>query len=148
MGKQPDVVIEFVSDTTGGEETFKKTLYARLGVPYYAIFDPKQILSSEPLKTYALNGGKYLPVDAGPWPAVGLGLRLWEGTFERAEATWLRWCDAHGQIIPTGEERAKEAEARVREENARNRELEKRIRELEEDLRRRNGTPPAQPPAE
>ena len=41
MGKQPDVVVEIVSDRTGGEESYKKGLYARLGVPYYAVYDPK-----------------------------------------------------------------------------------------------------------
>src|SRR4051794_39921637 len=45
MGKQPDVVIEFVSDRSGGEESFKKNLYARLGVPHYAVFDPKHLMS-------------------------------------------------------------------------------------------------------
>ena len=44
--------------------------------------------------------------EAGPWPTVGLGLRLWQGKFEGFEDTWLRWCDANGEIIPTGEERA------------------------------------------
>src|SRR5437588_3897654 len=56
MGKQPDVVIEFVSDRTGGEESFKKNLYARLGVPHYAVFDPKHLLSEDTLRTYELVG--------------------------------------------------------------------------------------------
>src|SRR2546430_7883949 len=33
VGKPPDVIIEVVSDRTGGEETHKKSLYARLGGP-------------------------------------------------------------------------------------------------------------------
>jgi Uma2 family endonuclease len=137
LGKQPDVVIEAVSDRTGGEERFKKTLYARLGVPYYAVFDPDHLLSGDTLRTYELSGSVYRLVEPGPWSAVGLGLRLWQGKFEGFEGTWLRWCDAGGEIIPTGEERA----AALAEEVVR---AEERIRELEAELRRLKGEPPAE----
>src|SRR5271167_2736559 len=59
MGKQPDVIIEVVSDKTGGEESYKKDLYARLGVPYYAVFDPEHFLSRDTLRAYELSGGEY-----------------------------------------------------------------------------------------
>jgi Uma2 family endonuclease len=113
MGKQPDVVIEVVSDRSGGEESHKKDLYARLGVPHYAVFDPKHLLSPDPLRSYELVGGNYRLADPGPWSNVGLGLRLWQGKFEGHEDAWLRWCDANGEIIPTGEERARQAEERI-----------------------------------
>jgi Uma2 family endonuclease len=155
MGKQPEVVIEVVSDRTGGEESFKKNLYARLGVPYYAVFDPKHLLSGDALRTYELVARNYRLADPGPWPEVGLGLRLWQGRFEEIEDTWLRWCDANGAIIPTGEERARqEAEhAQAADERARQatehaqaaderaRRAEERIRELEAELRRSRGEP-------
>jgi hypothetical protein len=36
---------------------------------------------------------------------VGLGLTLWEGCFgDAVTRLWLRWCDAQGQVIPTGTE--------------------------------------------
>jgi Uma2 family endonuclease len=123
MGKQPDVVIEAVSDRTGGEETFKKHLYARLGVPHYAVFDPEHLLSSDSLRTYELVAGTYRLGDPGPWPNIGLGLRQWEGTFEGVQDVWLRWCDAKGEIVPTGEERARQAEERIRELEAQLRQL-------------------------
>jgi Uma2 family endonuclease len=113
MGKQPDVVLEVVSDRTGGEESHKKDLYARLGVPYYVVFDPRHLLSPDTLRTYELAGGNYRLTDPGPWPKVGLGLRMWQGAFEGHEDAWLRWCDANGEIIPTGEERARQAEERI-----------------------------------
>ncbi len=151
MGKQPDVVIEAVSDKVGGEESFKKNLYARLGVPYYAVYDPKHILSKETLRVYELVGGVYRLGEAGPWPTIGLGLRLWQGKFEGFEDTWLRWCDANGEIIPTGEERAAElaeqarlADERIREADDRARLADERIRELEAELRRLKGEPPAE----
>ncbi len=65
----------------------------------------------------------------GPWPIVGLGLRLWPGTFVGHQDTWLRWCDAGGEIVPTAEERAAQAEERVRQ--------------FEEEVRRLKGEKPA-----
>jgi hypothetical protein len=151
LGKQPDVIVEAVSNRTGGEESFKKNLYARLGVPYYAVFDPYHFLSEDALRTYELVGGVYRLAEPGPWPAVGLGLRLWQGTFEGFEDTWLRWCDTRGAIIPTGEERAaaeaeraRLADDRARQADERARLAEERIRELEAELRRLKGEPPAE----
>jgi hypothetical protein len=136
LGKQPDVIVEVVSDRSGGEESFKKNLYARLGVPHYVVFDPEHLLSEDTLRAYELVGGTYRLGDCGPWSNVGLGLRLWEGQFEGVEDVWLRWCDAHGQIIPTGEERATQLEERAAQ-------ADERIRELEAELRRLKGeTPP------
>jgi Uma2 family endonuclease len=125
MGKPPDVLIEVVSDKLGGEETFKKSLYAQQGVPHYSVFDPNHYLSKETLRIYELSGGEYRVGGPGPWPGVGLGLRLWEGKFEGHHDLWLRWCDQAGEILPTGEERARHAE--------------ERIRELEAELRRLKG---------
>jgi Uma2 family endonuclease len=136
MGKQPDVVIEFVSDRTGGEESYKKNLYARLGVPYYAVFDPDHMLSDEPLRCYELVGGAYRLTELGPWEKVGLGLRLWTGTFEGHEDVWLRWCDARGVIIPTGEERAAQLAEQGAQRAAQNAELVERIRVLEAERKR------------
>jgi hypothetical protein len=146
MGKQPDVVIEAVSDRAGGEESFKKALYARLGVAHYAVFDPKHLLSEETLRTYELIGGVYRLADPGPWPNVGLGLRLWPGRFEGVEDTWLRWCDATGAILPTGEERASQLAERVSQAEDRARQAEDRQRELAEELRRLKGEPPPKAP--
>jgi Uma2 family endonuclease len=135
MGKPPEVVIEVVSDKVGGEDSFKRDLYARLAVPYYAIYDPEHHLSREPLRTLELSGGAYRAVPAGPWPSIGLGLRLWQGTFEGHQDTWLRWCDARGEIIPTAEERAALLAERAEQAS-------ERVRRLEEGLRRLKGEQP------
>jgi Uma2 family endonuclease len=132
MGKQPDVIIEVVSDRTGGEETHKKELYALLGVPHYAVYDPKGLLGGDPVRVYELMGGEYRRAEPGPWPKIGLGLRLWRGTFEGHEDTWLRWCDANGVNIPTGEERARHVEERARQ-------ADERIAALEAELQRLKG---------
>ncbi len=143
MGKSPEVVIEIVSDRTGGEESFKKKLYARLGVLHYAVFDPKHLLSEDTLRTYEFVLGKYRQGDAGPWSEVGLGLCLWQGRFEGVENTWLRWCDAKGKIIPTGEERATRLAELNRQAEEQARKADERIRQLEAELRALKGQPPA-----
>jgi hypothetical protein len=135
MGKPPDVVIEMVSDKRGGEDTSKRDLYAHQGVPYYAIHDPEHHLSQDTLRTFELSGGSYRPTPPGPWPTVGLGLRLWPGVFERHQDVWLRWCDANGEIIPTAEERALQMAEQVKQAEDRN-------RLLEEEIRRLKGEPP------
>jgi hypothetical protein len=137
MGKPPDVIIEAVSDKLGGEESFKKDLYAQQGLSYYAVFDPSHILSSDTLRTYERNGGRYHLCDPGPWPSIGLGLRLWEGKFEGFEDTWLRWCDAAGKIIPTGEERAAALAEHARQSDERIHELEAELRRLKAEGRRK-----------
>jgi Uma2 family endonuclease len=142
MGKPPDVVIEAVSDRRGGEDSLKRDLYASQGVPYYAIYDPEHHLSRETLRTLELNGRTYRAVEPGPWPAVGLGLRLWTGEFERHRDVWLRWCDANGAIFPTAEERAAQADAQAALDAERARQAEERVRQLDEELRRLKGERP------
>ncbi|HVS36707.1 MAG TPA: Uma2 family endonuclease [Gemmataceae bacterium] len=143
MGKPPDVVIEMVSDKRGGEDSFKRDLYARQGVPYYAIYDPDHHLSQETLRTLELSGRIYRPVSPGPWPTIGLGLRLWRGVFEKHEDAWLRWCDADGEIIPTAEERADQLAKSAAQQAERAERAEDRVRQLEEENRRLRGEQPS-----
>jgi hypothetical protein len=114
FGKPPDVVIKVVSDKRGGEEDFKKSAYARMGVLFYVIFDPSNLLRGGVLRTYVLQRRKYDAIEPQWFAEVGLGLTLWKGTFERCSDTWLRWCDRDGRVIPTGIERAEQLEAQLR----------------------------------
>ena len=106
FGKPPDVVIEIVSNTKGGEASVKVREYARLGIPYYAIYDPQRFVQRADLAVYELRGGVYIPKRDASFRAVDLGLTLWQGVFEGKQDTWLRWCDLQGIVIPTGAERA------------------------------------------
>jgi Uma2 family endonuclease len=56
IGKPPEVVIEVVSNTKGGEDTDKKDFYARQGVSFYAVLDPEHHLSEELLRIWRRNG--------------------------------------------------------------------------------------------
>jgi Uma2 family endonuclease len=119
IGKLPDVTLELVSNREGGEDTSKMQEYERLRIPYYVIFDPGDLLKGGVLRIYELKGLKYQPLDETWLEGVGLGLTLWDGTFEEWSTTWLRWCDRAGQVIPTGAE-GREQE-RQRAENERQR---------------------------
>jgi Uma2 family endonuclease len=122
-GKPPDVVIEVVSDRRGDEASYKKRQYARGGVPYYVIFDPDDLLGEGVLRAFERRGRQYADLQEALFPDLGLGLQLWQGSFEGWNQTWLRWTDARRQLIPTAAE-ALAAERQRRES------LEARLREL------------------
>lgn len=122
FGKVPEVCIEIVSNRKGNELGTKKDDYARVGVAYYVVFDPlRQLqgadeLNGALLKSWVLTGKKYVELpDKIIWlETVGLGLVLWKGKFEGKQGTWLRWCNQAGSVLPTGTERAEEAEAKAK----------------------------------
>jgi Uma2 family endonuclease len=122
--KVPDVVIEIVSQTPGGEDTDKLQAYQKLNVPTYVIFDPGHYLSDEELRVYGLNQGRYQRIEPPYLTNLGIGLTVWEGEFRGSTCRWLRWTYADGNVIPTGEERAEKE--RERAESA-----ERRVKELE-----------------
>jgi hypothetical protein len=135
FGKVPDVVIEMVSSREGNELGRKLHDYARLGVPYYVVFDPLRQLGDALLRVFGLHEGQSVPL-AEPWLyQVGLGLTLWEGSFEGLTTTWLRWCDQAGNLLPTGAERAEQAQLRADHEQLRAEQAEARADQLAAKLR-------------
>jgi len=112
-GKPPDLVVEIVSKTVRGEDTEKKAIYARMRVGYYIIFDPNDYLMPETLTVYRWDDFRYEAQAAAQFPALGLGLTLWEGEYEGKRDRWLRWTDAEGKLIPTGKERAEQEHQRA-----------------------------------
>lgn len=143
FGKGPEVCIEIVSNKEGNEVILsakaqreektqsKKDIYAQIGVPYYAVFDPLQQIqgpeemANARLRVWSLIAGAYeeltpaegiAAVGQSVWlDRVGIGLTLWEGPFEdEVSRLWLRWCDLDGQVIATGAERAERLAARLR----------------------------------
>jgi Uma2 family endonuclease len=127
FGKPPDVAIEIVSNQEGNELGSKLTIYARIGVTYYAIFDPLEQLGEVALRVYVLREGCYEPLpkivvsehSLFPLERIGLGLTLWQGEFEDKQDTWLRWCNLDGDILPTGAERAEAERQRAEAERQR-----------------------------
>ncbi len=105
IGKMPEVVIEFVSDHRAKEHTVKKAKYQKLHIPYFVVFDPDDVLGEGELQTYEFKEGSYQPIESAWLPLVGLGLRIWTGDYCNRTRRWLRWCDAGGEVIPTGFEK-------------------------------------------
>jgi len=147
FGKVPDVVVEVVSNRRGHEADSKLETYARIGIPYYVIYDPQGFIQSTPLVVYEWKGGVYHPREDARLEGVGLALTLWEGVFEGRFDRWLRWCTLEGTLIPTGAERAQEAlrlaevDLRLAEEERRRaqealRLAEEALRQAEEERRR------------
>jgi hypothetical protein len=164
FGKLPEVCVEIVSNQEGdeltlsrksrqkGKTTIKKDLYAQIHIPYYVVFDPlKQIQGREDMNGALLRVWSIAPdgyteltpaqgiseLGQSIWlNAAGLGLVLWEGQFEEdVTRIWLRWCDRNGNVIPTGAERADQAEERA-EHDRQEKEVERlRAERLAERLR-------------
>jgi Uma2 family endonuclease len=135
FGKVPEVALEIVSNRKGGELASKFKGYARMGVNYYVVYDPLKRLSQDVLCVYELGFGKrYRPRRDHKMPDLGLSLTLWRGTFEGKEETWVRWCDAEGKLIPTGEERAIAAEQQIVNAEKRATSAEQRAAQAEAEL--------------
>jgi Uma2 family endonuclease len=135
-GQPPSLVLELVSDRSGGELGHKQRDYARVGVAYYVVYDRGRLLGAEVLHAFETPGGKYVPLEAPWFPELALGLTLWPGVYEGVEATWVRWCDRDGNLVPTGEERARQAEAEADQAGERARQAEERARQATEEAER------------
>ena len=121
LGITPEVVVEIVSNTEGGEEepNGKLGIYGRIKVERYVVYDPGQQTGDEPLRIYTYRGGHLVRTDERWFDDIGLGVTLWRGEYQGCEDTWLRWCDRDGAVIPTGEERAEAERVRAETERAR-----------------------------
>ncbi|WP_437719820.1 Uma2 family endonuclease [Sorangium sp. So ce861] len=139
-GRTPDVVIELLSETTEKvDRTDKMRIYAKLlHVPEYYLFDP----FTGVLEAYALENAtmSYVPVApsangdvASPRLHLGLGVR--RGTYHNLDVDWLRWLDAEGRVLPTGEEQARTAEEQARAAEKQARTAEEQARAAEEQAR-------------
>jgi Uma2 family endonuclease len=124
QGDIPVIVMEFVSDTDGGEYSVKPTyppgkwfFYERvLQVPNYAIFEPR----TGDLEVYHLNdSGQYQLSSPDEhnryWIAqMGLFLGVWQGTRENRIGYWLRWWDENGKLLLWGVEKSERLAAQLR----------------------------------
>ncbi|BAZ23744.1 hypothetical protein NIES4073_46330 [Kalymmatonema gypsitolerans NIES-4073] len=124
QGDIPVIVMEFLSDTEGGEYSSKPTyppgkwfFYEQvLEVPNYVIFEP----DTGELEVYQLNDSKRYQLrnpDANNryWIAeMGLFLGIWQGTRENRTGYWLRWWDENGKLLLWGSERAERLAAQLR----------------------------------
>lgn len=127
-GDVPAIVIEFLSETDGGEYSSKRSqpvgkwfFYEQvLQVPIYVIFDPDGGL----LEFHELENGRYelkQPDENGRnWVAsMGLFLGTWQGTKQDRTGYWLRWWDEAGNLLPWGVEATQQERQRAEQERQR-----------------------------
>ncbi|MDF2386498.1 Uma2 family endonuclease [Nostoc ellipsosporum NOK] len=114
----PLIVLEFVLGD-GTEERDKTSpsqgdvgkfwIYEQaIRVPYYGIYE----VTKDQVEVYHLIDNAYqlmTPNERGHYPIAPLQVELgiWQGLYQNAELPWLRWWDATGNLLVTGEERAK-----------------------------------------
>ena len=112
-GDRPLMVMEFISETEGGEYSVnphypygKWYFYEQiLKVPVYVIFQPK----TASLDVYRLTDGRYQPLPLGAdgrfWlEEMGLFLGVWQGKKAEMTTNWLRWWDQDGNLLLWGQE--------------------------------------------
>lgn len=121
-GETPAVVMEFVSETDGGEYSSKRSFplgkwffYEQvLRVPVYIIFEP----STGRLEAHRLCNERYELMEADNqgryWLAeMGLFLGPWQGQKEGRQGHWLRWWNEAGVLLPWAVERLAEQQQQV-----------------------------------
>jgi Uma2 family endonuclease len=128
-GDLPTIVMEFLSETDGGEYSIRRIppvgkwfFYEQiLRIPSYVIFDP----SSGLLEVYRLSAEKYgleLPDENGRhWvEELTLFLGTWRGEKEGRYGYWLRWWDDQGVLLPWAVEKvaAEQAKAEAAQQQA------------------------------
>jgi hypothetical protein len=108
LGKAPDLVLDLLAHNSGKAEASDRRhqMYEQLGVTYRVIYDPCGLLADQPVTVFERQNGRLTARQDMQLPHLGLGLTLWRGTFEGRTDTWLRWTDAHGNRLLTGDELA------------------------------------------
>lgn len=151
--KIPAIALEFASGN-GSEERDRTPLVDRANgrevkkpgkfwvyeqivrIPYYGIFSIRR----DELEMYRLTDGAYqptIPDASGRYEIAPLqvSLGLWRGNYQNQHQTWLRWWDAAGNLLPTGQERAEMERQKAEAERQRADAAEERARRLAERLR-------------
>jgi Uma2 family endonuclease len=133
----PQMVLECVSQTYGGEYDSKIDKYTQIGVLYYVIYNPHYWRRDQHdrLEVYRLINGTYVRQLGDPvWmPELELGIGTGQGTFEGWTDEWLYWYDRQGNRFPTPDTIIEQERQRTEQERQRA----EQERQLREDLLRR-----------
>ncbi|NEP68126.1 MULTISPECIES: Uma2 family endonuclease [Moorena] len=121
--KAPDVIIELLSASTAErDKNEKKQIYQnQMRVPEYFWFDP---FNPDDWAGFHLQNRVYQPIEPNQQnqlvsEALGLSLVRWHGDYNGIEATWLRWANLDGELLPTSEEKAEQEQQRADQEQQR-----------------------------
>ncbi len=132
-GKSPDMVIEFLSESTADFDcgAKMKIYHDRVRVPEYFYYDP---FAGE-LAGFITNGLEYqskAPDEDGRLicNATGLALVAWQGEYLGLHSQWLRWETSEGELVPTEAELAERLFQRAEQERQRAERMAAKLREL------------------
>lgn len=143
----PILTLEVVSQTPGGEYDEKLAIYAKLGVQYYAIYNPRfwRRDGQLPLEVYKLVNGAYQLQRGEPFwmPEVGLGIGRCVLPTDPLNRETLSWFDETGDRYLSAEEQ--ERQRTVEERQAKEQALQRS--ERLEALLRSQGIDPDQLPS-
>ncbi|HBQ97348.1 MAG TPA: hypothetical protein DD761_02290 [Cyanobacteria bacterium UBA11691] len=124
----PFMIVELLSPSTQREDLGQTTrkesdevpnkweVYEQwLQVPYYIVYEGEQ----DNFRAFQLEENRYQELEIKNkelWlEELGLGLRLWQGSYKGVERLWLRFYDQSGNLIPTEAEGRKQAQAALQE---------------------------------
>ncbi len=117
----PLIVVEFVSGN-GDEEKDRTPYQGKFWIYENAIHPLYYVIyygfEQGRIEFYRWEAGQYRSVSANaqqryPLAELQVELGTWPGYYLNASLPWLRWWDTSGNLLPTSEERAKEASLRA-----------------------------------
>jgi len=130
----PMLTLEMVSQTPGGEYDEKLTIYEKLGVLYYVIYNPEYWRRDQhqPFEVYKLVDGNYqLQIGEPYWmPEVGLGIGRYQGVIGGISQQLLSWYDEHRNRYLRSDEQAQQERTRAEQERTRAEQLAQYLRSL------------------
>jgi Uma2 family endonuclease len=141
-GVAPFLVVELLSPSTEADDLgqtlreinqppTKWQVYEQwLRIPYYAVFNRYD----RRFRLFQLVGSRYQEMtltDERFWfKELGLGLGVWQGSYQATAGNWLRWYDTKGQWILTGAEQAALSQMQAAQERQRVERLAAQLRAL------------------
>ncbi|WP_088242249.1 Uma2 family endonuclease [Calothrix rhizosoleniae] len=143
-GEPVALVMEFLSDTEGGELSVRSTppygklyFYEKiLQVPTYVTYDPYEAI----IEVRCLQNGHYTLQQADTnghfWiPELELFLGIWQGERLCQTMNWLRWWDKQGNLLLWSSEQAEQERERAEQERERAEQERERAERLAQKLR-------------
>ncbi|NJM47746.1 MAG: hypothetical protein HC860_17580 [Alkalinema sp. RU_4_3] len=134
----PILVLEMVSHRYRGEYKEKATIYKKLGVLYYVIYNPEFFSrhKHEAFEVYKLVRGRYVRQKSEPcWmPEIGLGIGRSQQVIGGIEQEILTWYNEDGIAYETPENVMEEMKAQVRLQREQMREQLEQMREQQAAL--------------
>lgn len=141
----PQLALELVSQTPGGEYDDKMTKYAAIGVLYYVISNPDYTRRDkhQSFEVYRLVNGVYVQQFGNPvWmPEIGLGIGCDQGTHDGWTQEWLYWYDQNQNKFLAPENIIEQERQRADEERQRADEAQQQLIDLIAKLQERGIDP-------